>query len=371
MKGFYFHNTDIRNTRAHTSQLLNTVVSIDARLSICLVVPRYYGETKLDLIKENHDLPIMPKVALLRNFGIRNSGIASFILFNLPAIWFLLVKKIKKEADFVYIRSSFFLPLVIAACMLRVPCYYETHRKPMSLSERCRDYIISNLVTGIVVASSYVRDYYLSYKKRILVAHDAVSLKRFAVVIDKKEARRNLGFMLDENICVYTGTISRLKGINYVIDAARGAPKVIFLLVGLVSPEFINADLPPNVRILGKKEQKELPAILHAANVLLLPHPNNEYSQSPMKLFEYMASGVPIVASRLPSISEVLNDQNAILVEANSGEALALGIQKAISDIDFSRAVAERAHNDVQNYTWEKRGIAIAEFIRNTMRIPN
>src|SRR3989344_3266573 len=99
MRGLYFHNTDIRNTRAHTSQLLNTIVTIGAHLPMELVVPKYAGEFDTELIKENHGLTAMPKVALLRNFGIQNPGTAAFILFNLPAIWFLIIKKIKREVD--------------------------------------------------------------------------------------------------------------------------------------------------------------------------------------------------------------------------------------------------------------------------------
>lgn len=224
---------------------------------------------------------------------------------------------------------------------------------------------MSMMATGIIVISNYMREHYLRYDKKILVVHDAVSLERFAVKIDRAEVRKKLGLATDKKICVYAGTISRLKGIEYVVGAARLLPEVSFLLVGIISPEFSNAVLSHNVRILGRVEQKELPNILQAADVLLLPHPKGEYSQSPMKLFEYMASGIPIVASRLPSISEVLNDKNSVLVEPENGEALARGIENVIDGATDAAAIAAQAYSDVQNYTWEKRGVAIASFIKN------
>ncbi|OHA95706.1 MAG: hypothetical protein A3C70_03295 [Candidatus Zambryskibacteria bacterium RIFCSPHIGHO2_02_FULL_43_14] len=331
-----------------------------------MVLPKYRGKIDFDVVKDNHDLPEVPKLIFLHNFGIQKSGIVAFTLFNIPAILFLLQKKINGEVDFLYFRTSYFIPTAILARILRIPLFYETHRRPISRSEKFRDHLMSTLATGIIVISSYMREHYLSYKEEILVAHDAVSLKRFASTVNREEARKSLGLAPDEKICVYAGTVNKLKGIEYVIVAARILPEVHFLLVGSVSPEFAITNLPVNVKLLGRVGQKDLPQILRAADVLLLPHPRGEYSQSPMKLFEYMASGIPIVASRLPSISEVLNDENAVLVEAESGEALANGIGMVLGDAHHSQAIARKAYNDVQNYTWEKRGIAIAEFIRKT-----
>ena len=366
MKGFYFINTDIANTRAHTCQMLNTISSIDATLAIDFVAPKYNGEIDLDIIKLRHDVPKTPRGVLLKNFGISNPSAIAFAVFNIPAIWFLFIRKIKKEVSFIYIRSSLFLPLIIFAYILGIEVFYETHRKPISSSERRRDYIISKIATGIIVISTHMREHYLLYNKNILVVHDAVSLKRFTLNIDKNEARQKLDFPLNKKICVYTGTVSRLKGLNYVFDTANILPEVMFILVGQISPEFNNINLPQNMRLLGKKEQKELPLILQAADVLLLPHPKGEYSQSPMKLFEYMASGRPIVASKLPSIVEVLNDRNAVLVEAESAVALASGINKLTDDPNFSKAISERAYNDVKDYTWDVRGNKIAKFIKDT-----
>ena len=363
---------DVLSTRAHACQILNTAVAIDSKLSLCLVLPKYDGKVDFDVVKRNHDLPRMPELILLRNFGIQKSGIAASALFNISAIWFFLQKKLGKNASFLYFRSSYFLPLAIVSYIFRVPFFYETHRRPVSWSERQRDHLMSMLASGIIVISNYMREHYLPYKKRMLVAHDAVSLKRFAksaANASRKEAKERFGLAPEEKVCVYAGTISKLKGMEYAIGAARLLPKVNFLLAGIVSPEFADAILPSNVKIVGKMEQKELPNMLQAADVLLLPHPKGEYSQSPMKLFEYMASGVPIVASRLPSISEVLNDENAVLVEPENEKILALGIEKALGDANFSRIIAERAYNDVQNYTWDKRGSVIAGFIKDTLEI--
>lgn len=367
MKGFYFHNSDIRSTRAHMCQVLNTAENIHVDTALELVMPRYHAEIDLEEIRRNNDLSAAPRVIFLRNFGIRSPRSAAFVLFNLPAVFFLLIKKVRKEVGFIYIRSNLFLPLAVAAVMLRVPIFYEIHRKPLSFGERLRDHAVSRMSAGIIVISDYLRGYYLNRKKKITVAHDAVSLGRFGLELEKKEARKRLGLAPEKSLVVYAGTISKLKGMDYLIAAADILPEVDFLLAGSISPEFQNKNFAPNVKFLGKKEQKDIPIILRAADALLLPHPENEYSQSPMKLFEYMASRVPIVASKLPSISEVLNDENAVLVEAGSGESLARGIEKVLENPHLARALAENSYNDALNHTWEKRGMAIAEFIRKSL----
>lgn len=366
MKGLYFVNIDLRNARAQTSQVLHTVTAVQAFMPLTLVAPRY---SALDLahIAKRHDLSRDLDVILLRNFGIRDPGILAFVLFNIPAILFLLAKKIKGEADFIYVRATYFLPLIFTAFLLRVPCFYETHRRPMSFSERLRDDLAARMATGLITVSEQVRKQYERYHTKTLVAHDAVALKRFAVPIAKVEARERLGLAQEARICVYTGTVSSLKGIDTLILAARLLPDVSFFLAGRVAAEFSEAILSTNIALLGEKAQQELPTILQAADVLLLPHPDNDYSQSPMKLFEYMASGVPIVASRLPSICEVLNDENAVLVEAGSADALASGIKRLLDDTHLSKKLAERAKSDVQEYTWEARGRKIAAFVREIL----
>src|SRR3989344_8468965 len=267
MTGYYFHNMDVRSTRAHACQILNTVASIDSELLMYLVLPKYHREVDFEVIKKNHDLPRIPKLIFLRNFGIRRSGIMAFSLFNVSAILFLFQKKINRKVDFLYFRTSYFLPVAVGAYILRVPFFYETHRRPISRSERWRDPLMSMLATGIIVISSYMREHYLSYKKEILVSHDAVSLKRFVSPINKKEAREKLGLPSNKNICVYAGTVSKLKGIDYVINAAHVLPEVLFLFAGSISREFDNEVFPPNIKLLGRVEQKDLPHILRSADV--------------------------------------------------------------------------------------------------------
>jgi len=82
-----------------------------------------------------------------------------------------------------------------------------------------------------------------------------------------------------------------------------------------------------------------------------------------MKMFEYMAAGKPIVASNLPSIGEVLNEENALLVESDNPKMLAEGINKVLQNRDFSAKISHKAFNDVQSYSWHRRSGKVLSFI--------
>ena len=122
-----------------------------------------------------------------------------------------------------------------------------------------------------------------------------------------------------------------------------------------------------NIVIAGQKPHSEIPLWQKSADVLVRPNTAKEkiskYYTSPMKLFEYMASGRPIVASDLPSTREILNEANSVLVEPDNPKALAEGIKKVLQNGDWGDSLAKRALVDVQDYTWEKRAKKILDYV--------
>ena len=80
-------------------------------------------------------------------------------------------------------------------------------------------------------------------------------------------------------------------------------------------------------------------------------------------MFEYMAGKRPIIATDLPSVREVLNENNAILVKPDDPEGLARGIKEALDDKELTKEIADQAFQDVEEYTWKRRVERIIEFI--------
>ena len=170
------------------------------------------------------------------------------------------------------------------------------------------------------------------------------------------QARKELGLPQDKKIVVYAGNFTTMgedKGINDILKAVKLLPEVFFWGVGgsekdikYYEREAESLGVIARVRFVGAQLQKTLALYQSAADVLLMPFPNtSHYSQnmSPVKMFEYMASGRPIVASGLPTIREVLNDTNAVVVPPGNPQKLADAIQALLNNPAHAQAIAEQA----------------------------
>lgn len=82
------------------------------------------------------------------------------------------------------------------------------------------------------------------------------------------------------------------------------------------------------------------------------------------KIFEYMATRRPIITSGLPSLREILNEDNSILVRPDDDSALADGIKLVMSDNVLAVRISQKAFEDVKKYTWQERVGQIMRFIK-------
>ncbi len=240
-------------------------------------------------------------------------------------------------------------------------------------------------VDGIVAVTGQIADRIVARgvdRDRVLVAHDGVDLDRFGAPGDVRHAREELGLPLDRTLATWVGnfhTMGREKGIPEVIRAAGNLldafPQLDFHFVGgpldrVPAYRSLIAGLGlPARRFVFRERQpvRRIPLFLAASDLLLMPFPWTEHyahHMSPLKLFEYMSAGRPIVASRLPSITEVLDDgRNAVLCEPGSAESLAASIGRALETPGLAARIARRAREDVERYTWNARAGRILEFV--------
>jgi len=217
---------------------------------------------------------------------------------------------------------------------------------------------------------------------RIHVAPDAVDWQTFNLPLDQTEARHRLGLPKNRRIASYVGkfhTNGMEKGIPEIIRAAGRLasenPDWDFYFVGGPLdrvPAYENiireCGAPRNRFIFMEKQPvQQVPVWLKASDLLLMPHPNNEFYAnhvSPLKLFEYLSARRPIIASRLPAIMEVLRDgENAVLAEPGNPASLARAMERVMRDAPLAEALAARAHSDGAAHTWANRARGIlAEF---------
>ena len=210
-------------------------------------------------------------------------------------------------------------------------------------------------------------------ENKILVAPDAVDLEKFDIKETQEECRKRLNLPLDKKIVLYTGHLYQWKGTSTLIEAARHLPKEVEIyFVGGTKRDLANVKSQmSSVKFIGQRPHSEISYWLKAADVLVLPNSGKEEISkswtSPLKLFEYMASKRPIVASDLPSLREILNENNAVLVRPDDQESLAQGIKRVLEDKDLAEKISNRAFQNVQNHTLEKRAENILKFISQNL----
>ena len=195
--------------------------------------------------------------------------------------------------------------------------------------------------------------------------------ERIAIVPDGVRAARRLAHPRTgppRRVVAYAGHLYAWKGVDVLLEALTLMRDVRGLIVGghRSEPDLARttalADrlgLAGRVTFTGLVEPGHVPDLLSQADVLVLPNIASAISTrftSPLKLFEYMAAGRPIVASDLPSIREVLrNGENALLVAPGDASALAAAVERLLADPELGAGLARVALDEVPAYSWERR----------------
>ncbi len=210
--------------------------------------------------------------------------------------------------------------------------------------------------------------------EKILVAHNGAEPRRMGPPGDKAEARAALGLPPERFIAAYAGRINAHKGLDQLLALADLQPDSLFLLIGSEGEGGIEAEAAAraNVRVVPWQAPAELPAWLHAADVLLIPPsraPLERFRNCvlPLKLFAYLAAGRPILAPFAPDTAELLADgDNALLVPPGDPAAAAVALDRLRDPALAARLCAE-AYARSAELTWDARAAKIHGFLEKRM----
>lgn len=283
--------------------------------------------------------------------------------FWLQSWWFAEAASIhmrRKYPDAVYSRD----PIVLCNMFLiHKNLVWEAHRGELGFAVK------TLLKKAKLVSISWgLAHLYENFTKKILVAPDGVDLGQFMIGEDKDSCRKKVGFPTVKKIALYCGHLYDWKGAQYLADAAlKFTNYELAVFVGGTDRDIedFRRKNKDNQRILiiGRKPHSEIPFYLKAADVVVLPNSAKEtissHYTSPLKLFEYLASGTPIVASDLPSLREILNEKTAVFFEPDSSDSLYDAVKYV-----FASGFNSEAEQEVEHYTWDKRAEKIIQFIQ-------
>ena len=292
--------------------------------------------------------------------GRRGGGVV-YALATLRAL-----RALRGRTDLVYSRD---VVGALAAVLLRMPTVVELHDVPHDPRIRAlvRWIVRHRSLRGLVAVSEALRrdlvaDALVPSRAPVIVAHDAADTPGPVTLASGATGRPRVG---------YVGNLYPGRGIELILELAARLPGLDFELVGGSERDLAlwrARGLPPNATLAGFVRPAELAERYRRFSVVLMPYPRSGIAVasgphdtsrwcSPMKMFEYMAAGVPIVSSDLPVLGEVLrHERNALIAPADDVAAWQGAVERLVGDPALARRLAQQAHADlVRDHTWDTR----------------
>jgi glycosyltransferase involved in cell wall biosynthesis len=192
---------------------------------------------------------------------------------------------------------------------------------------------------------------------------------------DAQAARRNLGLPQDARIVAYAGLTFAYRGVDLLVRAfahlqeqvagsmlvlVGGRPHEIAELRALAARLGIT---PRRLIMTGHLPHAATLDYLNAADVLVIPNTVTTLTASPLKLFEYMAVGKPIVCKDSPALREIVDESSAVFFTGGNEQALAAALRRVLSDPALGRTLGASALRRAERYTYCARAARIAEVV--------
>lgn len=354
-----------------------------------VVVPRLLREPSAFLEVGAVHLPRIPVGKLSRLYRSTLWYYAERWLFALEVIVYLLLQRLFRRRHYrvLYVREVI-CAYVLARMrgLLGAKVVYEAHdlesRQPSRAKEafiqpwlrRVDRYLLERGDAVVSLTSTFAR--YLEEQgwrraDEVTVIPDAYDEGLF-YPRERAACRGELGIPAAAQVVLYAGLTFSYRGIEHLVAAfarLKGAfPRARLYLVGGRPAEI--APLRTQGQGLGLGELLVFPGqvplervaqYLGAADVLVIPGTVSDETASPLKMFETMAMGVPVVAVDRPALREILPQDGALFVPPGDEAALEAALRRVLADPTAAQERAGRAREAVQRYTYRWRAERILE----------
>jgi len=344
---------------AHSIQILQT----------CRALAAAGCRVRLD-VKRNRAIPVASLDEALRWYGLEphpglelrwlpghHNGIQ-----GLAARWRVRRARGEPGRDLVfYARHARLARTALAAG--RAPVFLELH----ALDAGARN--VARRAAGVVCITSALAEAVRSQwglETPVATIDDAVDPASFTPPRDAGPPR-----------LVYTGQLHDWKGVDVILEALPQLPGVRALVVGGRRGDDPRRDtLRGRARALGIEDRvewtgfvphRDIPKRLRCGDIGVVPtraaH-GQDVAASPLKLFEYMASELPVVASALPALRGVVRDgENGLLFREGDARSLASAVNRLLREEELATRIAVAGRNDATRRSWSARAEAILAFI--------
>ena len=241
---------------------------------------------------------------------------------------------------------------------------------PFKIYQPVGEYIEKRILKNadrVIVINDKLKDFVVergSDPERTQVEKAGVDFERFNPDIDGKEIRERYGIEKDDFVLFFVGWLYHFAGLKEIaIELSKikdEKPNIKLLIVGdgdaFVDLQKIREEyrLDNQVILAGKQSYENIPSFIASSDICLLPsYPTEKIMQDivPIKLYEYMACGKPVIATRLPGVMKEFSDGNGVIYVDKPEDVL----KKAIDLIENGRVEehGSRARGFVEKYNWD------------------
>ncbi len=375
MKILYIANSRMPTEKAHGLQIVKTMEAFLLQgAEVELVLPRRRNHIEQS-IQEFYQVQGVPTIHWIGNyFGwletLWHQGYFSLqrMGFGVMAFWYALCKR-----GYIIYSREITLCFFLSLCGKKV--VFEDHEPKKSFGF-VYDFFLRCIPKKVIVAELLQERYAAAgvKEKSFVLAPNGVDLKEFQNGTQREIWQNVFSLQRSEKIVLYVGHFYPWKGVYTLLDAAAHIDGIVVLVGGIEQDrkkveQYIAQKNIRNVVVHPFLPHHEVVPFIQSADVVVLPNTSQEERSqkytTPIKLFEYLASGVPLVASRLPSFQKYLHhEKNCLLVNPDEPQALANVVNILLHDATVGRILVSQAKQDVQQWTWNSRAQKILSFLQ-------
>jgi glycosyltransferase involved in cell wall biosynthesis len=218
--------------------------------------------------------------------------------------------------------------------------------------------------------------------KNLQIAPNGTDPERYLDLPTPMIARKTLG--MKECFTVgYTGHFYPGRGMDLLTDIAKALPKVHFLWVGGQEKDtepwkkILQNQSIHNVTLTGFIPNSKLPIYQAAADILVMPYAKKIEGSSggniapvinPMKMFDYLSTGRPIIASNIPVFHEILDEKIAIFCNPEATKEWELAITQLLENKNLRKTMRLNALSSAEKYSWKNRAEISSEKLKNIIQ---
>ena len=282
-----------------------------------------------------------------------------------------ILLKNSKDSDKKIIYLSRSIIFALFASVLKKNIILELHHEISGLSKFLYFLLkylrlIENL--KYIFLHKNLKDFYKIEPKNNIVLDDATNIENF-----KQNKDRKL-----KNTCVYIGSFFEGKGVEQIYRLAQQNKNINFHIYG--EKKYLkNKKKEKNLKVFDYISYSKIPLVLSKYEVALMPYQKKvrgrasiwlEKYMSPLKMFDYLAAKMVIIASDLYVYKHILkNNSNCKLVRVNDDKEWSRNINLHLNRNKKNKNLKKNAFLTAKKYTWDKRCLKIVSFTKNFKKI--